>query len=83
MRKINQIYTMRSPRNQRVAGYWFIFRPDRKRWPRQGRNRIEVTLLERDPEVTPPIEFRGRGVGGPVPAGEERREGPGPGRSGT
>lgn len=58
MRKINQIYTMRSPRNQRVAGYWFVFRPDRKRWPRQGRNRIEVTLLERDPDVTPPVQLR-------------------------
>ena len=58
MRKINQIYTMRSPRRQRVAGYWFVFRPDRERWPRQGGNRIEVTLLERDPEVTPPVELR-------------------------
>ena len=58
MRKINQIYTMRAPRRQRVVGYWFVFRPDRERWPRQGRNRIEVTLLERDPEVTPPIELR-------------------------
>ena len=58
MRMINQIYAMRSPRRQRVAGYWFVFRPDRERWPRQGRNRIEVTLLERDPEVTPPVELR-------------------------
>ena len=58
MRKINQMYTMRSPRRQRVAGYWFIFRPHRELWPRQGGNRIEVTLLERDPEVTPPIELR-------------------------
>ncbi len=57
LRKINQMYGMRGPR-ARISGYWFIFRLRPPLWPVQGKNRIEVALLERDPEVTPPIELR-------------------------
>ena len=57
MRRINQMYVMRGPRG-RGSGYWFLFRLQPERWPVRGRNQIEVTLLERDPDVTPPIELR-------------------------
>ena len=55
MRTINMLYRMSAPRNRRVSGYWFIFRPDRDLWPVRGQNSLEVTLLERDPDVTPPV----------------------------
>ena len=57
MRKINQMYVMRGPRG-RIFGYWFIFRLEPQQWPVKGKNRLEVTLLERDPDVTPPVELR-------------------------
>ena len=57
LRKINRMYKMGAPRF-RVFGYWFVFRPDRALWPTQGVNELEVTLLERDPDVTPQIELR-------------------------
>ena len=57
LRKINQMYRMSSPR-YRVFGYWFVFRLDREHWPRQGENTLEVTLLERDPDVTPQVVVR-------------------------
>jgi hypothetical protein len=53
-RKINQMYTMASPR-YRVGGYWFIYRLDRVNWPRKGDNKLQVTLTGRDPDVTPAI----------------------------
>lgn len=51
MRKINQMYRMSGPRNRRGPNYWFIFKPDREHWPIPGENRLDVTLLERDPEI--------------------------------
>ena len=53
MRRINQMYRMSAPRNRSGPTYWFVFRPDREHWPRQGENVLAVTLLERD-EVVPP-----------------------------
>ena len=57
LRKINQMYQMSSPR-YRVFGYWFVFRLDAEHWPQQGENSLEVTLLERDPDVTPQVVVR-------------------------
>ena len=57
MRTINMMYRMSIPRNRRVGGYWFIFRPDRDYWPVKGKNILEVTLLERDPDVTPDVSI--------------------------
>jgi hypothetical protein len=57
LRKINQMYRMSSPR-YRITGYWYIFELDRAHWPVQGENRFEVTLHERDADVTPPIFLR-------------------------
>ncbi len=48
---------MKAPRHT-AGGYWFIYRLDREHWPVKGRNVLEVTLLERDPDVTPPIGLR-------------------------
>lgn len=50
MREINRMYMMTAPR-YRVGGQWFIFRLDREHWPVRGENRLEITLLERDPKV--------------------------------
>ena len=57
LRKINQMYRMSAPR-YRVSGQWFIFRLDRESWPLKGSNTLEVTLLARDPDVTPQIYVR-------------------------
>ena len=57
LRKINRMYLMASPR-YRVLGYWYIFRLDRDHWPVKGPNSLEVTLHERDPDVTPQISVR-------------------------
>ena len=57
MRKINRMYMMSSPR-YRVRGYWYVFRLDREHWPVKGHNTVEVTLLERDPDVTPQVQLR-------------------------
>lgn len=56
-RTINRMYTMAAPR-YRVGGYWYVFRLDREHWPAKGPNKLEVTLLERDPEVTPQAQLR-------------------------
>ena len=56
-RTINRMYLMNSPRF-RVFGYWYVFRLDRDRWPVKGANSLEVTLHERDPDVTPQISLR-------------------------
>ena len=58
MRKINQLYRMSAPRYRTESGYWFIFRLDGENLPAQGANRIEVLLLERDPDVTPRVFLR-------------------------
>ena len=50
LRKINQMYLMSAPR-YRMGGYWYIFLLDREFWPIEGKNKLEVTLLERDAEV--------------------------------
>ena len=57
LRKINQMYYLKAPRH-RSGGYWFIYRLDREHWPSKGRNLLEVTLLERDLDVTPAVEMR-------------------------
>ena len=56
-RTINRMYMMNSPR-YRVGGYWFVFRLDQAHWPRKGENKLEVTLLRRDPEALPPVHLR-------------------------
>ncbi len=58
LRKINQMYRMSGPRNRSGPTYWFVFRLDRERWPRQGENVLEVSLLERDPDVLPGVSLR-------------------------
>ena len=57
LRKINHMYKMHAPR-QRISGYWFVYTLERGHWPKKGANRMEITLLERDPEVTKPIRIR-------------------------
>ena len=57
LRKINRMYVMAAPR-RRITGYWYIFRLETENWPQQGKNTLEVTLLERDPDVLPQIEVR-------------------------
>ena len=58
LRRINQMYRMTSPRYRINNSYWFIFRLDAEHWPQQGENTLEVTLLERDPDVTPEVRVR-------------------------
>ena len=54
LRVINQMFWMSGPRAS-SSGYWFVYTLDREHWPRQGANTLEVTLLERDPDVLPPV----------------------------
>ena len=56
MRKINELYRMKGPNKGGGggSGYWYIFRLERDDWPVTGGNTLEVTLLERDPEVLLP-----------------------------
>ena len=56
LRKINHMFSMKRPRF-RGRGYWYIYRLERQQWPVRGRNTVEVTLLERDPDVTPILEL--------------------------
>ena len=58
LRKINQMYRMSGPRNRSGPTYWFIFRLDRRYFPRQGKNELEVTLLERDTDVLGDVALR-------------------------
>ena len=58
LRKINQMYRMSGPRNRSGPTYWFIFRLDRTHWLQQGENELEVTLLERDPDVLGDVSLR-------------------------
>ena len=58
MRKINHNYMLNAPRYRAHSSYWYIFKLDRDHWPDRGDNAVEVSLLERDPEVTPEIFVR-------------------------
>ena len=58
LRKINQMYRMSGPRNRSGPTYWFIFRLDRAYFPQPGENELEVTLLERDPDVLGAVSLR-------------------------
>ena len=58
MRKINQMYRMSGPRNRSGPTYWFIFPLDRAHFPQRGENTLEVTLLERDPDVLGAVSLR-------------------------
>jgi hypothetical protein len=49
---------MSGPRNRSGPTYWFIFRLDRTHWLQQGENELEVTLLERDPNVLDDVSLR-------------------------
>jgi len=57
LRKINQMYRLRSPRH-RIFGYWFIFKLDIYHWPRKGENTLEVTLERRDTVLTMDAQVR-------------------------
>ncbi len=57
LRRVNQMYVMKAPR-YRVFGYWFVFRLEKKYWPKRGRNVLEVELLRRDGQVLPPVVLR-------------------------
>ena len=58
LRKINQMYRMSGPRNRSGPTYWFVFRLDRAHFPQRGENALEVTLLERDPDVLGDVSLR-------------------------
>ena len=58
LRKINQMYRMSGPRNRSGPTYWFVFRLDRAHFPQRGENTLEVTLLERDPDVLGAVSLR-------------------------
>ncbi len=57
LRTINRLYQLKEPR-YRIHGYWFVFKLDADHRPRQGQNALEVTLVERDADVTPDIVLR-------------------------
>ncbi len=58
LRKINEMYRMRAPRYRTGSGYWFVYRLDPSHRPQKGNNVLEVTLLERDPDVIPQCHVR-------------------------
>ena len=58
LRVINQLCRMTAPRYRTGSGYWFVFRLDRDHWPVNGVNTLEITLLHRDPDVTPQTYVR-------------------------
>ena len=58
LRKLNEMYRMSAPRYRTGSGYWFIYRLDEAHWPQNGDNTLEVTLLERDPDVLPECYIR-------------------------
>ena len=57
LREINRMYMMSAPR-YRAPGQWFIFRLSRDHWPAKGGNSLEITMLERDPDVLTAIYVR-------------------------
>ena len=58
LRKINEMYRMSRPRFRAGSAYWFIYRLDKEHWPVQGKNRIQIILGKRDPELTVPLIAR-------------------------
>ena len=58
LRKINEVFRLRQPRFSVHRGYWYLFTLPPEHWPVQGSNKIEVTLLERDPDLTEQIFLR-------------------------
>ena len=50
-RRINELYKQRSPYPRVMGGYWHIFRLGPETWPIVGANTVEVTLVERDPDL--------------------------------
>ena len=58
LRKINRICFWTAPRYTVFETYWFVYRLDREHWPVQGPNSLEVTLLERDPDVMTQVQLR-------------------------
>ena len=57
-RRINQMYRMSAPRNRSGPTYWFVFRLGPENWPRPGDNSLEVTLLERVPDLLGEVSLR-------------------------
>ena len=58
LRKIDYTYMMDAPRYRSHSSYWYVFKLDREHWPVNGSNLVEVTLLDRNPELTPHIYVR-------------------------
>ncbi len=58
LRKINRLYQMTTPRYRINDSYWYIFKLDKAHWPVKGTNTLEVTLKERDPDITPQVFLR-------------------------
>lgn len=58
LRRINQMYRMSGPRNRTGPSYWFVFRLDADHWPRKGKNKLEVTLVEKDADVLSRLALR-------------------------
>ena len=52
LRKINEMYGMWVLCYRTGSSYWLICRLDPSHWPQKGNNVFEVTLLERDADVT-------------------------------
>lgn len=57
-RRINQLYRMSTPRYRTGSCYWFIFRLEGRHLPRQGANRLQITLQKRDPAALPQLYVR-------------------------
>ena len=58
LRKINRMALWTAPRYLLLDCYWYVFRLDQDHWPVKVSNNLDVTLLERDPDVTPQIALR-------------------------
>ena len=58
LRTLNEMYRMSQPRYRPGSGYWFIYKLGPGDWPVQGKNKLEVTLNKRDPDVLPRIHLR-------------------------
>ena len=50
LRKINQMFWMIGPRGSQ-GGYWYIYKLTKDYWPILGKNKIEVELIKKDPDV--------------------------------
>ena len=55
--RLSDSFAMDAPR-YRVFGYWFVFRLNKKLWPVQGRNVLEVELCKRDRQIIPEVRLR-------------------------